>query len=184
MAHLSICALGPPKIELDGQPVYGLESDKVRALLVFLAVARAEPHRREKLAALLWPDWPEQSARANLRRALANLRKVLGDCDAAQPFLLVSRQTIQFNLDSDVWVDAIAFADLQRSGSPQSRNRSRDALADPQTICQLEDAVELYRGEFLEGFSLSDSPAFDEWAIFQQEQFHRQVLKALCYLGG
>jgi DNA-binding SARP family transcriptional activator/predicted ATPase len=184
MTYLSIRALGPLEIKLDGEPVSGFESDKVRALLVFLAVAEARPHRREKLAALLWPERPERSARANLRCALANLRKVLGDRDAAQPFLLVTRQTIQFNPDCNAWVDVVALADLLSGGSFPPFNQAPDALADPETIRRLEEAVELYRGEFLEGFSLADSAAFDEWAVFQQEQLHHQVMEALCCLGG
>jgi adenylate cyclase len=184
VTRLAIRLFGPIEIKLNGEPVSGLESDKVRALLIFLAVARAWPHRREKLAALLWPDRPERSARANLRRALANLRKALGDCEAAQPFLLVTRQTIQFNRDSDAWVDAIAFTRLVSGGSPQPLNRSRHEPADPQAIGRLEDALDLYRGEFLEGFSLADSPPFDEWAMFQQEQLHRQVMDTLCHLAG
>ncbi|MFN2217102.1 MAG: regulator, partial [Anaerolineae bacterium] len=78
MARLSIRLLGPLQVTLDGEPVTGFESDKVRALLAYLAVEQGAPQRREKLAGMLWPDWPERSARTNLRRALANLRKALG----------------------------------------------------------------------------------------------------------
>jgi DNA-binding SARP family transcriptional activator len=182
VARLAIHVFGPLEIKLDGKPMPSLESDKVRALLVFLAVVGARPHRREKLAALLWPDWPERAARANLRRALANLRKALNDSDAVQPFLFITWQTIQFNRDSDVWVDANAFADLLSSGS--LRNRPHDVPTDLQTIRRLEDAVELYRGEFLEGFSLADCADFDEWAMFEQEQIHRQIMDTLCHLCG
>jgi DNA-binding SARP family transcriptional activator len=183
IARLSIRLLGRLEIQLDKKPLSGLESDKVRALLAFLAVSKALPHRREKLATLLWSDWPEKSARANLRRALANLRKALGDREATRPFLLVTRQTIQFDPSSDAWVDVIAFTDLLSSGFPQPSDWARDPPVDPQTIRRLENAVELYRGEFLEGFSLADSPAFDEWVVFQQEQLHREVIDALRFLS-
>ena len=62
MAHLSISVLGHPQVKLDGEPVTDFGSDKVRALLVFLAVEANQPHSREKLAGLLWPDFPERSA--------------------------------------------------------------------------------------------------------------------------
>ena len=162
VARLTIRLLGPIDIKLNGEPMSGLESDKVRALLIFLTTARARPHRRERLAALLWPDWPERSARANLRRALANLRKALGDCEATQPFLLVTRKTIQFNCDSDTWVDVTTIADSLSGAFPHPLGHSRDAPADLQTVRSLENAVELYRGEFLEGFSVPDSPDFGE----------------------
>ncbi len=74
MAHLSIRVLGPFQVSLDGEPVSGFASDKVRALLAYLALSPDRPHRREALAGLLWPEFPERSARTNLRNALANLR--------------------------------------------------------------------------------------------------------------
>ena len=77
MAHLSIRVLGPLQVSLDGEPVSGFASDKVRALLAYLALSPDRPHRREALAGLLWPEFPERSARTNLRNALANLRQVI-----------------------------------------------------------------------------------------------------------
>ncbi|MGD8967736.1 MAG: BTAD domain-containing putative transcriptional regulator, partial [Anaerolineae bacterium] len=172
MARLSVLLLGPLQIILDGEPVTGFVSDKVRALLAYLAVETRQPHRREKLAGLLWPDWPESSARASLRRALANLRQVIGDHQATPPFLHVSRQTLQFNRASDAWVDVPALTDLV-----QARGLSQG------TIRQLEQAVELYRGDFLEGFSVADSPAFEEWLLLNRERLRRLVLDALHRLG-
>ena len=67
------------------------------------------PHRRESLAGLLWPDYPERSARTNLSNALSNLRTALGDREANVPFFHVSRETIQFNVQSDCWVDQKTF---------------------------------------------------------------------------
>ena len=175
MTRLSIRLLGPLQVTLDGQPVTGFRSDKVRALLAYLVVEAEGPHRREKLAGLLWPDWPEDSARANLRRALADLRQAIGDRQATPPFLHISRQTIQFNDASDAWVDVTAFTHLLRAGGSLQ-----------ETTHQLKKAVELYRGSFLEGFSLADSPAFEEWMLLTRERLQRLVVEALrrltdCY---
>jgi DNA-binding SARP family transcriptional activator len=60
MAHLLLALLGPFQVTLAGEPVTSFESDKVRALLAYLAVEADRPHRRESLAGLLWPDWPER----------------------------------------------------------------------------------------------------------------------------
>ena len=115
MARLLIHLLGPFEASLDTVPLTGFHSDKVRALLAYLCVEVERPHRREKLAGLLWPDLPERSARANLRHALANLRQVIGDRapsgdqHVASTFLHVTRQTIQWNPASDAWVDALSF---------------------------------------------------------------------------
>ena len=79
MAKLEISTLGPLQITTNQAPVSGFISDKVRALLVYLAVEQTRPLRREALAALFWPDQPKAKALANLRRALANLRQVIDD---------------------------------------------------------------------------------------------------------
>jgi DNA-binding SARP family transcriptional activator len=141
MAHLSLSLLGSFQVTLAEEPVTAFESDKVRALLAYLAVEADQPHRRDSLVGLLWPDWPDRAARTNLRNALANLRGVISDRHAAPPFLLITRETIQFNTASDAWFDVRAFTKLlEATASPQ------------QTIRQLEEAVALYRGNFLEGF--------------------------------
>jgi DNA-binding SARP family transcriptional activator len=180
MGHLSICLLGPLRVTIDEEPATGFESDKVRALLAYLAVEVGQPHRRETLAGLLWPDWPERSARTNLRRALANLRSAIGDNQATPAFLHISRQTIQFNAASDTWVDVTAFARLVEA-APRVEAGARDS-SQP-TVERLEEAVALYRGRFLEGFSLADSPSFEDWILLNRERLHRQVTDALSRLA-
>jgi DNA-binding SARP family transcriptional activator len=48
---------------LDGKAVTGFATSKIQALLAYLAVEAHRSHRREVLAALLWLDWPERTAR-------------------------------------------------------------------------------------------------------------------------
>ena len=79
MALLSIQVLGPFQVKLSEEPLTSFATDKVRALLAYLALSPDRPHRREALAGLLWPEFPERSARSNLRNALANLRQVIRD---------------------------------------------------------------------------------------------------------
>jgi DNA-binding SARP family transcriptional activator len=105
MAQLKMRLLGPIQFFRDEESHSGLDSYKVRALLAYLAVESESPHRREFLAGLLWPEFPERSARTNLRRALANLRGIIEDREARPPFLNITRQTIQFNQDGDCWLD-------------------------------------------------------------------------------
>ncbi|MFL7794601.1 MAG: winged helix-turn-helix domain-containing protein, partial [Anaerolineae bacterium] len=88
------------RVTCDGEPLTDFATDKARALLAYLAVESDQPHRRDALAGLLWPDQPQGKARQNLRQALSDLRKVIGDCDDA-PFLLVSREAVQFNANCD-----------------------------------------------------------------------------------
>lgn len=177
MARLSLFLLGPFQATLDEQPITSFESVKVRALLAYLAVEADRPHRREQLAGLLWPEQPDRAALGNLRYALANLRQALGDTSAAlsashtatPPFLLVTRDTIQFNPASDHWLDVADFG--LRISELQSAIRN------------LQSAIELYRGRFLDGFSV-DSAAFEEWALLWRERIDRQVLAALQRLAA
>jgi DNA-binding SARP family transcriptional activator len=169
MAHLSLVLLGPFHATLDGQPVTAFESVKVRALLAYLAVEAERPHARDVLAGLLWPDWPQRSALSNLRYALANLRQALGDRAAQPPFLLISREALQFNPASDHWLDATAFAQV---------------VEDPgATADQLAQAAGWHRGSFLEGFSIADSPALEDWVRVRRERLGRLLGQAFGRLA-
>src|SRR6266545_5217870 len=112
MARLTLALLGALEVTLDGQHVGGFAYDKVRALLAYLAVEADRPQRREALAALLWPEQPDPTARNNLRRALLTLRAAIDDRHAAPPFLLIARDSIQFNRASDYALDVASFTAL------------------------------------------------------------------------
>lgn len=169
MSRLILQFLGPFQVLLDGKPVTEFESNKVRALLAYLATEPYRPHARSVLAGLLWPDRPESIALANLRYALSALRQVIGDREAHPPFLLVTRRTIQFNCAADCWCDATAFAGAIEQDGPVDR---------------LERALELYQGDFLEGLSVPDSAAFDEWLLMNRERLERGALSALDQLAA
>jgi DNA-binding SARP family transcriptional activator/predicted ATPase len=168
MAHLSLSCLGSFQVTLEGQPVTDFKSNKVRALLAYLAVEADRPHRREVLAGLLWPDWPDRDALSNLRYTLSDLRRVIGDRTAEPPFLLVSRDTLQFNATSDHWLDVAAFSDSTTQ----------------KDLPGLEEAIILYQGSFLEGFSLGDSAPFEEWTLFVRERLARRMSSALHHLAA
>jgi DNA-binding SARP family transcriptional activator/predicted ATPase len=173
VAHLSLSLLGPFQVELHGEPATGFESSKVRALLAYLAIEASRPHARPVLAGLLWPDRPDQAALANLRNALANLRTAIGDRDATPPYLQITHETIQFNTASDHWLDVAAFRALVDTAA-----RGRPAHE------QLEEAVALYRGDLLAGFTVRGGPEFEDWALLVRERLQRQVLDALQRLAA
>ncbi len=173
MPRLALHLLGSFQARLNNRPVKGFDSDKVRALLAYLAVESDRPHRRESLAGLLWPEQPEQTARSNLRYALSNLRRVIGDRAAEPPFLQSTRHALQFNPEGDSWVDVTAF----------TQNLSHQQIPPTvETITQLEETVALYRGDFLAGFSLSNSALFEEWVLFTCEKLAQQATAALRHL--
>lgn len=171
MPQLAISLLGPLRVTLDESPVSGFVSKRAQALLAYLAVEAKRPHTRQELQGLLWPDYPDSSASANLRSVLANLRRVIGDRQASPPFLHITRETIQFNLDSNHHRDVSVFEAL-----PLAHNLDRA------TVGRLEIAVDQAQGLLLAGFALSDSAAFEEWLLLQREFFSRQLMTALRHL--
>ncbi|MFO1349165.1 MAG: BTAD domain-containing putative transcriptional regulator [Gammaproteobacteria bacterium] len=176
---MSIALLGRFSVTLDGHPVTDFESDRVRALLAYLAVEADRPHTREALAALLWPEQDAEAARANLRHILLKLRRAIGDERASPPHLLTSRQTLQFNLASDHTLDVTTLNTLLAACESHPAPDACAACVD-----HLSQAVHLYQGSFLAGLSLPTSMAFEEWARIRQEQLHRQTLEALYRLAG
>jgi predicted ATPase/Tfp pilus assembly protein PilF len=181
MARLSLSLLGSLHVTLDGQPVGGFESNKVRALLVYLAIEAARPHHRSALAGLLWPEQPEAIARNNLRQALANLRYAIADRQAQPPFLLITRETVQFNAASDHWLDVAAFTELLAACASHAHRQIEHCKPCMQRLAQ---AAALYHGGFLAQFSVSDSVAFEEWAMLQRERQHHLALDALARLAA
>ena len=109
MARLALSLLGSFRVSLDAAAVTTFESDKVRALLAYLAAEADRPHRREALVGMLWPDSSEQVARRNLSQALFNLRHTIGDAEAIPPYLHISREAIQFHRASQHTLDLATF---------------------------------------------------------------------------
>jgi DNA-binding SARP family transcriptional activator/predicted ATPase len=165
MRHLGLRLLGGFQATLDQRPVSGFDSDKSRALLAFLLVEADRAHRRESLAALLWPDVAESSARRSLSQAIFNLRQILGENESQEtpPFLLIGRESVQFNRAAPHSLDVAAFADQIFQG----------------TVAGLTAAMALYGGDFLQGFTVADGAGFEEWALLQRERLHGAALAAL-----
>jgi DNA-binding SARP family transcriptional activator len=175
MARLAISCLGSYQVTLDGQLLTSFKSVKVRALLAFLAVEADRPHPREVLAGLLWPDWPDRNALSNLRYALSDLRGAIGDRLAQPPFLLITRDSLQFNNTADCWLDVAAFTSLVEPALHPGQ--------DPGDLTSLEEAVTLYHGPFMEGFSVSDSDTFESWISLKREQIAQLNVSALAHLA-
>jgi WD40 repeat protein/DNA-binding SARP family transcriptional activator len=186
LTDLSIRLFGNPSITLEDGSEADLSSAKARALLAYLAVECDQPQRRQKLVGLLWPGYTESSARANLRRALADLRQAIGERHAPVPRLLITPETIQFNQTSNAWVDVNAFARLLSGLSPAT---ALDQSSPATRIEVFEEAARLYCASFLDGFSIPDSATFEEWMLITREHFHRLALQAFyqlaeCYQEG
>ena len=163
--------LGGWRLAVGGRPAAAPAYEKGRALLAYLAIENRWLSR-DALGSLFWPD--SFGHRANLRQVLANLRAVLQDNDAALPYLLVRRDAICINGECGGALDVDAFLALPpRCGEPGSAQRCAPCLR------RMEQAENLYRGEFMAGFSLADCPEFEEWLRRKREALHRHAV-ALC----
>ena len=180
-ARLAIACLGACQVTLDGAPVTAFRSQKALALLVYLAVEAERPHRRERLAGLFWPEFGDQAARHSLRQALANLRLLLGDDGTECPYLLVSRDAVQFNPRSAHRLDVALFVTLLDTIERHPHRRLQTCQS---CLRRLEQAAALYRGDFLQQVFVSDSAAFEEWATIKREQLQQRVLDALRQLAA
>lgn len=179
MTQLAITLLGTFGVARDGVPVTQFGADTARLLLAYLAMHAGDSFDREILADLLWPDQPKSEALHALRQALNRARNAIGDRETKSPFLHITRDTIQFNPDSDYWLDVTAFTSLLAATRQHSHRRLEACRS---CTHQLEQAAELYRGDLLAGFFV-DSRPFEEWLVLKREHLHRQAMDAFYQLA-
>ncbi|MFQ5421525.1 MAG: BTAD domain-containing putative transcriptional regulator, partial [Anaerolineae bacterium] len=174
METLDISLLGSLQVMVGERPLTRFRTQKLQALLIYLAVEKAKVHRRETLMGLLWPDLPQQSARDTLRQPLSLLRKTIPTQTDANgneiTFLLSDRQTAQINPDYPLTVDVHQILTLSDAGQKQNDARL------------LQQAVDLVQGDFLANFYLADSNTFEGWAEMQRERLRRLTLEAMAAL--
>lgn len=163
MSRLTIRLLGTPLITVDGEPIK-VDTRKAIALLVYLVVTR-QTHRRSALAVLFWPDSDQQRGRTALRRTLAALNKAIG-----KEWIEADRVTICLNTErKGLWVDVNRLRGVASALAHPAGNNPDNQLD------TLQEVADLYRGDFLEGFTLTDSHAFDDWQFFQAEQAQQDI---------
>ncbi|NJK81829.1 MAG: hypothetical protein HC914_18995, partial [Chloroflexaceae bacterium] len=168
MRQLAITTLGTFRVHLNGQEVTAFETNYARALLLYLAVESNSFHRRDTLAHLFWADRSESDSRQNFRQTLHRLRRALGEEHADPAFLMVSRQHVQCNLNSHIWLDVALFTKLLL----QARTAE-----DPLPLFQ--QAIELYQGDFMENVYLVNTLEFETWMLGQRQALREQALSCL-----
>lgn len=161
--------LGPVTVTLGTDQMVTFPMKSILALLVFLAESGPEyPVPRERLAELLWPGMPMEYGRKNLRQSLYELNKLISENENA-PLLLATRQTLQWNPETQAEIDTRLFE--QALQTPKLEN--------------LKQAISLYRGNFLADFYLPESANFEDWVQSRREHYrnrYRDALHALISL--
>ena len=175
VADIEISLLGPWQLRYPAGPIKKEPRRKEQGLLAYLAVEASQAHSRDSLVGLLWPHMPASDARNNLRVALSRLKRHLGDND----ILETTRHTVRFITSNQARLDVGQFQALIKQTEGHDH---RSVTACGQCQDRLEQAVKLYRGEFLAGFFLEDCLAFEEWLFVWRERLHMQMLKQLGYL--
>jgi DNA-binding SARP family transcriptional activator len=154
---LKVQLFGPPRATWVDHPL-SVSRRQVRALLYRLA-ADQRPVPRERLCFLFWPDTPESAARRKLAGLVNHLRRTL-----PAPGLLFTDDDLVWLDPERTWSDTVTFDRWAAHAST------------------LEQAVDLYRGLFLDGFSLPDSPEFEMWAALERQTWERRYLDLLATL--
>jgi DNA-binding SARP family transcriptional activator len=162
--NLQLRLFGSPSIVLDGELLTSIKSAKAQGLLYYLAVTQ-QSHTRLSLATLLWGEFPDSAARGNLRKALQPLRKYLGD------FLTIERSSLTIHEETDTWVDVVEFEHLLQITQGKSAPD------------YLQQAIDLYKGDFLDGFYLHNAPEFENWWLSKRASLREKMLNALHILA-
>lgn len=184
MDNLRFRLLGPPEVHHADQLLL-FSTRKECALLIYLTVA-GRIHLRKTLSELFWPEGDAKHGRAALRITLLHLRHLLdegADVDSGS-HLLITGDTLGLDFTSGVDLDLHTLYEAWRV----ARDSTHTVMAMPEDARrnlpdQLQQASSLVRGEFLEGFSLRDAPAFDDWARFQREYWHLRTSEIFDWLS-
>src|SRR5262249_12587987 len=148
---LRLYLFGAPRVVRNGQGA-ALGRTKSLPLLAYLAVMR-QRQEREVLLGLLWAELEQAAACNNLRRELSQLKRGFGDT------LRVSVHQIAWNTQAAQWLDVAAF--IEQIAAARQLPPQTEAW-----VSALTGAVEFASDDFLAGFSLADSPQFEEGQVF------------------
>ena len=183
MSNLKIALLGPPEVYHADQ-LLAIPDRKALALLVYLAV-EGGAHARQRLTRLFWPESDMAHGRAALRNTLLHLRHVLGE--DTQPdhrsHLMITRDSIGLNVASSIDLDLHA---LQAAWTLIQELPSREAVqgeVQRTLISQLQHAADMYRGGFLEEFTLRDTLDFDNWVGLQRSYWYSRIGQVFAWLS-
>jgi DNA-binding SARP family transcriptional activator len=160
MALLHIDALGDLQMRSDDGSLVNISAKKSQALLAYLGAKPGQHVSREKIAGLLWSSTGPDQARQSLRQTLSTLRKELEKIAPDDKLLIEEGDLLGLN-DDVVDCDAAAFETLVATGTEEA----------------LAKAADLYRGDFLEGFTINEE-RFDQWVLGERDRLHRMALRA------
>src|SRR4051812_16653142 len=167
MSPLTFRLFGKFSVQRNEKLVTGLDACKLQELIGYLLIFRNSPHPRESLATLLWGDSSTTQSKKYLRQALWQLQSALipqGRRGERFRILSVEADSISLNPQADVWLDVAVFEQVFAVVREIEGQHLEPALA--QTV---EDAVQLYRGDLLEGW-------YQDWCLCERERLQSHYL--------
>lgn len=170
--NFSLLLFGPFEARYNDQLLTNFATDKIRALLAYLAIEADTPHRRETLATLLWPNYPNEISLRNLRQSLYRLRRTLQEVDPILSDQLITQDRLTIILNSR----AVSLDVFRFKQTIQAVRHADDPFP------HLEQIASLYRGDLLLGLSIAGAYAFEEWLNIQREVFRQQTVEVLTHL--
>ena len=174
--------LGPVQISHPQLGEIIITKRKALALLTYLLIEVDHAHTRESLLGLLWPEHSMADAQNNLRVTWSQLQSYLEKAqNGTQPYLISTRLDLQFNPLSKYELDVTLFQNLIEACRTHAHPGQPQDCAG--CAARLTQAMTLVRGPLLDGFSLPDCPAFDEWLLLQRERLHHQIISTLELLA-
>lgn len=163
--RFEIRLLGAFEIMYEGAPFDAAFTPVLQSLLSYLFFYGEQPHTREQVAYIFWPDSTETQARNNLRKRLLQLRKAL---PFLEEFMVLHGPVLTWLPDAPLRVDAVEFQKCLTELGPEMENE----VGGPGSLALMEKAIGLYRGDLLPG-------CWDAWVIRERERLREQHLSVL-----
>lgn len=167
MPPLSVRMFGKFCVQRNEKTVNGLDACKLQELFGYLLIFRDSPHPRESLATLLWGDSSTAQSKKYLRQALWQLQSALvpqGRRGGRFSILSVEPDSVSLHPMAEVWLDVAVFEQAFSLVREVAGQHLEPALAQI-----VEDAVQLYRGDLLEGW-------YQDWCLCERERLQSHYL--------
>lgn len=166
MSSIKVFLFGKFRMEVGTDLSQKIEPQKAKELLVYLLLNRDQPQPREQLAEVLWGEIPPEQSKGYLRKALWQLQSVLESC-SGQDILLVDGEWLQINPDFRFWLDIDLFEQTFRH-----TQGIRGKELEERQATRIEDAVNTYQGDLLEGW-------YQDWCLYERERLQYLYLAML-----
>lgn len=167
---LRIYLFQSPQTLLGDTRAKAFPTEKVRLLFYYLVLFRDRRHARQTVAGLLWGNCSEAQARHSLSTALWRLRQWLEELPVEpSTYLALEDGHISCNPSCPLWLDVADFEERIRWAHQIKTSAPAQAAA------ALSHAVELYRGDLMEG-------CYAEWCLAERNRLHELYLNALLQL--